>query len=195
MNNSNLPHLKKNLEPVCCKKQQKKVEMEGFEDRFVSHIDYKGLAGTSVTLFEAVSLWNGLKVQKRLTEICQKLKQIQDSARRCVLIGCWPIEASQWAAHIQRGFVRKIRPKDYKSSVCRLPFGKKNSWNSWNCSRIWESKQWNSEKWEVKKWKGHLLLIISLSASNIFLEIDLCMLAFKELSRFFRYSFWCLSRK
>ena len=37
-------------------KTSRKVEMEGFEDRFVSHIDYKGLAGTSVTLFEAVSL-------------------------------------------------------------------------------------------------------------------------------------------
>ena len=45
--------------------------MEGFEDRFVSHIDYKGLAETSVTLFEAVGLWNGLKVQKRFKEICQ----------------------------------------------------------------------------------------------------------------------------
>ena len=47
------------------------MEIEGFGERFVAYIDYKGLAETSVTLFEAVGLWNGLKVQKRFKEICQ----------------------------------------------------------------------------------------------------------------------------
>ena len=37
-------------------KTSRRADLEGFEDQFVSHIDYKGLAETSVTLFEAVSL-------------------------------------------------------------------------------------------------------------------------------------------
>ena len=59
-------------------KKRLEVEMEGFDDGFKSDIDYKGFAETSVTLFETVSLWDGLQKSKKVLISKKKSRKIAD---------------------------------------------------------------------------------------------------------------------
>ena len=59
--------------------------MESNKDGFISDIDYKGIAETSVTLFEAVNLWDSLQksilILILISEKSRKTKKVEKKRR------------------------------------------------------------------------------------------------------------------